>query len=66
MEKKSSLVDVNRGHDRRLEGDVLDQVGCLDERLEPGVGRRLGGNVLLGLRNARRKLGKLRLRDVVG
>lgn len=62
MDKKGGLVDVDRSHDGGLEGDVLDQVGGLDERLEPGVGGRLRRNVLLrlGLRYTRRELGKLR------
>lgn len=62
--QEENLVDVDRGHHRGLEGDMLDQIGGLDKGLEPRVGGRLGRNVLLlrlGLRHARRELGELRL-----
>ena len=31
MDKKGGLVNVDRSHDGRLEGDVLDKVGSLDK-----------------------------------
>jgi hypothetical protein len=58
MAEKEGLVDVDRSsHHRRLEGHMLNQVGCLDEWLEPRIGRRRRRNVLL-LRNPRRELRK--------
>jgi hypothetical protein len=72
MEKKSpynrsriDLVNAYRlGHHRRLEGNMFDQIGCLDERLKPRIGRRWRRNVCR-LRDPRTKLVGLGRGDVV-